>query len=387
MIIGDRVVVTGVALVCALGDDADRVYDRVAAGEHSAREWDDLAAAGFPISVASRIDDGGEYGTDPRHRGRDLAVRAARRAVGDAGLAPPDLTGIAVYVGSTMGESAAFEAAAHDDGVDFGDATAEAFAATISGELASTGRQRTYGTACAAGNYAIGSAARAIASGSIERAVAGGVDAFSRIAMLGFARVRAMSSDRCRPFDRNRRGMQLGEGAAFVVLERESAARRRSARIRAVAGALGLSGDAHHPTAPRPDGSGIASAMRAALTSERLLPSDIGWVNAHGTGTPASDAAEATAIAQVFGADSVAVSSIKGAVGHCMGGASAVEAVLSVVALERGVVPPNVGMIERDPELPVDVVREPRPVADLRWVMNCGYAFGGLNSALLIGAA
>ncbi len=317
-----------------------------------------------------------------------MAVHAAGNAIADAGLGAAHLKNAGVYVGSTMGESAGFEAAAADPSTDLDDATADTFAAEIVWEFGTNGPRRTYGTACAAGNYAIGSAARAIASGRIDVAIAGGVDAFSRIAMLGFARVRAMSTDRCRPFDRNRRGMQLGEGAAFLVLERERSAALRGARRRAVIGSLGLSGDAHHPTAPRPDGSGIATAMRSALRASGVGAGDIGWINAHGTGTPASDAAESVAVATVFGdRTGPPVSSLKGAFGHCMGAATAVEAAMTVLALERQVIPPNVGVLDVDDGLPIDVVVEPRPVGDLRWAMNCGYAFGGLNSALLIGAA
>lgn len=387
MIIGDRVVVTGVGLLCPLGDEPFNVFDRILAGESAAREWDDLGEQGFPTTVACRIDDQRELGVDPVRRGRAIALRAAASALADSGLSRAATLDTALYVGSTMGESAAFEAAARGEAVDLDDAASDTFADYIARSLGTSARRRTYGTACAAGNYAIGNAARAIAAGRIDRAIAGGVDAFSKIAMLGFARARAMSSERCRPFDRHRRGMQLGEGAAFLVLERESAARRRGARVRAEVGALGLSGDAHHPTAPRPDGSGVAQAMGAALRLQRLYPSDIGWINAHGTGTPPSDAAEAAATTAVFGAHGIPVSSLKGAIGHCMGGASAIEAALTVVAVERHVLPPNVGVEDVDGDLRVDVVREPRPAPRLRWVMNCGYAFGGLNSSLLIGAA
>jgi 3-oxoacyl-[acyl-carrier-protein] synthase II len=387
MIIGDRVVVTGVGLICALGDSPDDVFDRILRGESAARHWDDLEAEGFPTTTASRIDDRGELGTDPVRRGRALAVRAATAATSDAGLSGRDMADLAVYVGSTMGESAAFEAAARGEHANLDHAASDTFAAHVAERLETSGRRRTYGTACAAGNYAIGNAARAILAGRVDRAVAGGVDAFSKIAMLGFARARAMSSERCRPFDRNRRGMQLGEGAGFVVLERESAARRRGARVRGVVGALGLSGDAHHPTAPRPDGSGISRAMGVALRLQRLYPSDVGWLNAHGTGTPPSDAAEAAATSAVFGGHGVPVSSLKGAIGHCMGGASAIEAALTVIALERQTLPPNVGSDDVDEDLLLDVVRTPRPAPGIRWALNCGYAFGGLNSALLIGAA
>ncbi|MBA3524210.1 MAG: beta-ketoacyl-[acyl-carrier-protein] synthase family protein, partial [Geodermatophilaceae bacterium] len=386
----DRVVVTGLGLRCALGADPAAVFERLLAGDTGARRWPDLEAAGFPIAVAHRIDDG-DTGA-PERRGRRLAVDAAADALGSAGWNPGLRVG-GVFVGSTMGESAGFEARAEGSVAPLRESAADTFATEIAHRMRLTGPRRTFGTACAAGNYAIGNAARAIDSGRVDRVLAGGVEPFSRLAMLGFARLRAMSGERCRPFDAERRGMQLGEGAALLVLERESAARRRDTPVLAVVGGLGLSADAHHPTSPRPDGSGIAAAMRRALSLTGLGPADVGWVNAHGTGTAQSDAAEAQAVASVFGpaspegaapgAGSPGVSSLKGALGHCLGAASAIEALLSVVALGRAKIPPNVGLRERDDTLPIDVVTAPRDAPDLRWVMNCGYAFGGVNSALM----
>jgi 3-oxoacyl-[acyl-carrier-protein] synthase II len=384
----DRIAVTGLGVVTPLGDHAGDVFARILAGEHATREWPDLVAAGFPIAVANRVDDAGDLGADPNRRGRAMALRATAAALADAGLGDGRLTDAGVFVGSTMGESAAFELVAEGGTADLDDASVGTFADCVADQLGSSGPRRAYGTACAAGNYAIGAAASAIRAGRVDVAVAGGVDPFSRIAMLGFARSRAMSNERCRPFDRNRRGMQLGEGAAMLVLERESAARRRGAAVRAAIGGLGLSGDAHHPTAPRPDGSGIAAAIDAALAVGELAPADVDWVNAHGTGTQPSDAAEAAGIAAVFGrTGGPPVSSLKGALGHCMGAASAIEAALTVIALETGTIPPSVGLAERDEALPIDVVEAPRPAAAMRWALNCAYAFGGLNSALLIGAA
>jgi 3-oxoacyl-[acyl-carrier-protein] synthase II len=382
----DPVVVTGIGVVTPLGDDVDAVFDRIVAGEHAARRWPDLEAAGFPIAVANRVDDRDVLDPDPHRRGRELAQRALDSALADAGLARSDLVAAGVYVGSTMGESAAFETAGEGAAADLDDAGVDTFARHVGALLGTIGPVRAYGTACAAGNYAIGSAARALANGRVDVAVAGGVDPFSRIAQLGFARARAMASERCRPFDRNRRGMQLGEGAALLVLERQSSAERRGAAVLATIGALGLSGDAHHPTAPRPDGSGIAVAIESALKRSGVTAGEVGWVNAHGTGTAASDAAEAAALSTVFGASGCPpVSSLKGALGHCMGAASAIEAALTVVALERGVIPPTTGLDEPDEALAIGALAEPLAARRLRWALNCGYAFGGLNSALLLG--
>jgi 3-oxoacyl-[acyl-carrier-protein] synthase II len=377
-------VVTGVGLVTPLGDDCATVWSRLLAGESAARSWDDLATEGFPIAVACRVE--GDLGEpDPLRRGRALARRAAAAALTSAGLGDGALPSSAgVMVGTTMGESAGFEAAAAGASVDLAAVSGQVLAADLADWLGSAGPRRTYGTACAAGNYAIGAAARAVSAGRSPVMLAAGVDPFSRIALLGFARLRAMAADRCRPFDAGRTGMQLGEAAAFLVVEDEASALARGARPLAVVAGLGLSGDAHHPTSPRPDGSGMAAAIRAGLAAAGVAPGEVGWVNAHGTGTAASDAAEARAIADVFGDGAVPVSSQKGAFGHCLGAAGAVEAVVSVLALGNGVVPPTVNVGRPDQALPVDVVTEPRPAAGLSAVVSCGFAFGGLNSALVL---
>lgn len=421
-----RVVVTGLGVRTPLGDDPQSLWRRLLAGECAARDWDDLREAGFPVVRACRIAGSADAPAD--RRGRLLAHGAARQAAHAAGLPPGTRTG--VFVGTTMGESAGFEGAgaaaaragragggerghgaapAATDGaraasgsgtdsaggggagggprLDLEGWTGQAFAAAVAAALGLDGPQRTYGTACAAGNYAIGAAADAVRSGEVAAALAGGVEPFSRIAMLGFARLRAMAAGLCRPFDAARSGMQLGEAAAFLLLEREGTARARGAPVLAAVHGLGLSGDAYHPTAPRPDGSGMAAAMERALAQAGIAPADVGWVCAHGTGTQRSDAAEALALHRVFGDRPPPVSGLKGALGHTLGAATAVEAVASVLALRDGLLPPTANLERADPDLDLDVVARPREAPGLRWTVSCGYAFGGLNSALLLEAA
>jgi 3-oxoacyl-[acyl-carrier-protein] synthase II len=378
-----RVVVTGLGVQTPLGMNPTELWSRLVAGDSAARPWADLEA--YPVAVASRIP--GDLGEpDPRRRGRALARAAARQAADSAALADQETRGgVGVFIGSTMGESAGYEAAAEGAPFVNSEYAGSAFAGEIAADLHLDGPQRTYGTACAAGNYAIGAAAAAVRSGEIDVALAGGVEPFSRIAMLGFARMRAMTPAHCRPFDTNRQGMQLGEGAAVLVLEREADAMARGAVPLAVVAGAGFSGDAFHPTKPRPDGSGMAQAMAAGLAAAGADPADVGWVSAHGTGTRASDAAEATALHQVFGSDPPPVSSIKGALGHSLGAATAVEAAVSVLALKHGVLPPNAKLETADADLQLDVVAAARPAGGLQMVMSCGFAFGGLNSALLLG--
>jgi 3-oxoacyl-[acyl-carrier-protein] synthase II len=376
-----RAVVTGLGLVTPLGDTPEEVWRRVLDGETAALAHADLAEEGFPITTACRVP--GDLGeADPTRRGRALAARAVGAALAEAGL---DADGAGLFLGSTMGESAAYEAAAEGAPTDLATVAADIITRDVAALVGLDGPRRTYSTACAAGNYAIGAAARAVEAGAAQAIVAGGVEPFSRIAMLGFARMRAMTPDLCRPFDAGRRGMQLGEAAAFLVVEPEQMARTRGAAVLARVGPLGLTGDAHHPTAPLADGSGMAAAMRVALARAKLSSAEVGWVNAHGTGTLQSDAAEAKAVEIVFGEYRPPVSSLKGAFGHSLGAATAVEAAMSVLALGGRVIPPTANHETADLELHVDVVDAPRAAPGLRWVLNCGYAFGGLDSALLLG--
>jgi 3-oxoacyl-[acyl-carrier-protein] synthase II len=389
-----EVVVTGTGAVTPLGGDTASTWLALLAGRTAVRRWDDLAAEGFPVQAACRVDDGvwgPEAVPDPCRRGSALGRRAAAEALAQAGLLDdgrlvdrlaPDR--VACFVGTTMGESAVFETAAQRGRFDLAQGGGQVFAESVSAAFGLTGPRRTYGTACAAGNYAVAAAARAVASGRVDVALAGGVEPFSRIAMLGFSRMRAMAPDGCTPFGANRRGMTLGEGAAFLVLQRRDDVDYR--RALATIGSIGLSADAHHPTAPREDGVHMQAAMRTALSRTGIDAGDVGWVSAHGTGTALSDAVEAKSVLAVLGSGAP-VSSIKGALGHTMGAATAIEAVAAVCALRERVLPPNTGPTELDASLDIDVLTACRPAPDLEWVMSCGFAFGGLNSALLLGRA
>lgn len=374
-----RAVITGMGLITPLGSTLDDLWAALLAGETAAREWDDLAEQGFRITTACRIPD---FEGEPR--GQMMAVSAAREAVRHAGV---KLNGrVGIYVGTTMGESLAFERAAEGQPFVLEQAAASAYPHALQQALGVEGPAYAYGTACAAGNYAIGAAAEAVRLGRVDAAIAGGVDAFSRIAMVGFSRSRAMSPERCRPFDAERKGMQLGEAAAFVVIEREDAAQKRGAQIYAAVTTLGLSCDAYHATAPRPDGTGMAAAMFNAMYQGKIATDEIGFICAHGSGTRVSDATEALAIHSVF-PHKPPVSGFKGALGHSLGAATAVEAVITALALHRRTLPPTANLRQLDPEMQIDVVSEARETPRLRWALNCGYAFGGLNSALLMEAA
>lgn len=373
-----RPVITGLGVVTPLGSSPSELWANLLAGRCAAREWPDLVKEGFRATTACRVPS-----LPVEDRGRQMALAASRQAVADAAI---PLSGrIGVFVGTTMGESALFEAAASGETLTMDEAAAYAFPRAVQEALNLTGPVFAYGTACAAGNYAVAAAAEAVASGEVDAALAGGVDPFSRIAMVGFSRSRAMAPDYCRPFDVSRQGMQLGEAAAFVLLEPLDAARARGARMYATIEALGLSCDAHHLVIPRADGTGMAEAMHNALQHVGLPPEAVGFICAHGSGTKVSDLAEGLAIRAVFD-HNPPVTGLKGALGHSLGAATAVETIVTALALHHQWLPPTANLEALDPVLELDVVREARPVSKLRWALNCGFAFGGLNSALLLGA-
>ncbi len=376
-----EVVVTGMGVVTPFGDRLELFWEKLLTGATAIQSWPDLAAEGFRIPLAARVT---TLGKETPWRGSSMAVVAARAALRHAELRKPGVLGL--FVGTTMGESIGFEQAAAGAPTDLSRATAQAFPSAVRDALGIRGPIRAYATACAAGNYAIGAAARAVAGGQVDHALAGGVEPFSRIALAGFSRSRAMSGDLCRPFDRQRQGMQLGEAAAFLLLERDGEARARNRRPLARILSLGLSCDAYHPTAPSPDGEGMARAMEGAIKQAGLSPQNIDWICAHGSGTRTSDAAEAMALGRVFGPRTPPVSAIKGALGHSMGAATAVEAVATVMALRQKILPPTANIREPDPACELDVVPVPRPAPRLQLAINCGYGFGGLNSALVMAA-
>jgi len=380
-----RVVVTGVGAVTPLGVTASETWQRVLRGDTAARDWADLSAEGHRVVRACRIED---FDALDARRGRALAIAAAREALSQSGRAETaDAQRGGVFVGSTLGESAAFEQAGAGASIDLTDYGVRSFCDGIATELTLTGPREAIATACAAGNYAIGAAVLALQQGRAPWALAGGVEPFSKLAMVGFARSRAMANGDCRPFDARRTGMMLGEGSAMLVLERlDDALARRTTPLAEVRG-LGLSSDAHHPTAPRPDGRCMRRAMCAALAESGVTPADVDWVNVHGTGTRASDAAEGRALREVFdGVPMPVLSGSKGALGHALGAASAIEAVLGVCGLLDQVVPPTRGHEQADPEIGYACTRErtlpvERPV---RVVMNNAFAFGGINSTLVL---
>ncbi|MGH7263959.1 MAG: beta-ketoacyl-ACP synthase II [Candidatus Rokuibacteriota bacterium] len=247
-------------------------------------------------------------------------------------------------------------------------------------------------TACATGNHAIGDAFRIIQRGEADLMVAGGSEAMiNELCVAGFCSMKALSTRNdaparaSRPFDADRDGFVCGEGAGIVVLEGLEHARRRGARIYAEVIGYGMTADAHHMTAPDPDGDGATRAMAAALADAGVEPSAIGYINAHGTSTPYNDKTETLAIKRVFGdhARRLAVSSTKSMVGHLLGAAGGVEAIVTVLALQHGLLPPTINYETPDPECDLDYVPNVARKADVEVALSNGFGFGGTNATLV----
>jgi 3-oxoacyl-[acyl-carrier-protein] synthase II len=239
--------------------------------------------------------------------------------------------------------------------------------------------------ACASGTNAIGHAFACIRSARYERVLTGGYDALSELVFVGFDSLQASTPERCRPFDRERTGLVLGEGAAILLLENFDSAQARGAQIVAEIIGYGISTDNHHLTQPNPSGIGPRQAMEGALHSAGIDANDIDYVNAHGTATPFNDASEGKAIAELF--DDVAVSSTKGMMGHSLGAAGAIEAVISLLALQNQFLPPNINFRGGDAGLDLNIVANSSQPGRVRTVLSNSFGFGGTNASVILRAS
>ncbi len=236
--------------------------------------------------------------------------------------------------------------------------------------------------ACASGTNAIGHAFDCVRSGRYQRVLAGGYDALSELVFVGFDSLQASTPEKCRPFDRDRSGMVLGEGAAILLLENLEVAKGRGANILAEVIGYGISTDNHHLTQPDPSGIGARQAMESALQSAGITAKEIDYVNAHGTATPFNDAAEGKAIIELF--DGVPVSSTKGMMGHSLGAAGAIEAIFTLLALQHQLLPPNINFRNGDAGLPLNIVANKAAPEKLRTALSNSFGFGGTNASVII---
>jgi len=398
-----RPTVTGIGLITPIGDDADSFWQALIEGRSGAAPVTSFDTEGLTNRTGCEA---ASFSLPPETerallggRCTRLAAYAVLQAVEQAGIGD-ELQGAndtAVVVGTTMGEVTRFEQdrltrqdqePGPEDVRSLAQRPMDVMGRSIARIYDLRGPVLTAPAACAAGTYAIGLAADLVARGRVRRAIAVGCEAFSRLAFVGFTRMRAMSSDKCRPFSLNRPGLLLGEGAGAVVVEPQESAERRGVDSLGFVDGFGLSCDAHHVTGPHPEGQGAIRAVRDALMRAGVGPAQIDYINAHGTGTPLNDQMESRAIRAVFGerTDRLPVSSIKALTGHMMGAAGSVEAIASLLAIRNGVIPPTWNWVEPDPNCAVDCVPNQPRDGELRHVVSNSYAFGGNNASLVLTA-
>jgi 3-oxoacyl-[acyl-carrier-protein] synthase II len=388
-----RVVVTGMGIVSAAGSTLHETWQAIAQGRSGLRTlslFESQRCGKLPVGEVT-CDPAAVSGLASGSRSDHLAVWAARQAIEDARLGEGDFSadrGAVVLGALTGGMLFTEEFLLHlhrENRVDpshLADRACCNAVDRIAEIWGLAGFRTTVSNACASGGSALGLGCDLIEAGEADVVLAGGVDSLNRVVLNGFNSLMLVSPDGCRPFDAQRKGMSVGEGAGVMVLESEAHATARRARVRAWLAGRGSTCDAHHVSAPQPEGRGLAQAMRRALEDAGLAPGAVDYINAHGTGTADNDPAEAKAIRAVFGDAPPAVSSTKRFFGHALAAAGAIEAIVTVLALERQAIPPNLGLRAVDPKIPLAPVAEYRPAA-LDVAMSTSLGFGGNNSAVL----
>jgi 3-oxoacyl-[acyl-carrier-protein] synthase II len=397
-----RVGITGIGLISALGNGRDTVWNGMVDGCCGVRDVTLFDASGYRSQKAAQI---GEYGRDGDYSARawqrlsrsdQIAVIAAREALGDSGVLdsiPRDRIGL--IFGSGTGDLMRNEewfAEARRRGIRRSSPTKifGHFPNTPGDVVAShfglEGLKTSVLAACSSGTVAIGYASDAIRWGQIDAALAGASDVLCRLTLSGFNALRLVDREPCRPFCRTRQGLNIGEAAAVLVLEELSHAQRRGATIYAEIAGYGVRCEAHHPTAPEPDGRAIAELLQDALRAARISADHVDHVNAHGTATPQNDQAEARGMRLAFGdhARHIPVTSIKSTVGHCLAAAGAIEAAALALSIKNRVVPPTINHRERDPECDIDVVANDARQVAISCGISTSLAFGGNNAALVM---
>ena len=386
-----RVVVTGLGVVSPFGLGAKAYWEGVRSGTCAIRPVTLIETDGFRCRIAAEVPDP-VPGSLRRSRADRFALAAAREAIDDAGLGATERRRTALVVGAVGGgmlEAEAWYWRAKRSGAPLR-ATPElrsilpySHADVVGSRLGLGGPRETLVTACSSGAVSLAVAADLVADGVAPVAVAGGTDALTRICFMGFNALRLLDPEPCRPFDAARRGMSIGEGAGFVVLEDAAHAGARGARIYAELAGSGMTTDAFHVTSPQPDGEGMARAMVAALARGRVRPKAVGYVNAHGTATLQNDRIEARALRSVFGAAGVLLSSTKSMIGHTMAAAGSLEAIATILALVHETVPPTANLATTDAEVAFDCVPGVAREASVECAISNSFGFGGQNVTLL----
>ena len=405
-----RVVLTGVGLVSALGLDTESTWSGLLQGKSGVGPITRFDASDFSSKIAAEVKDIDPlaYVDTKNARKMDLfilyAIVASDVAVKSARLSVTreNAERIGVYIGSGIGGFGTIEAQ-HTNFLNKGPRKISPYfipasisnlaTGQVSIRLGTTGPNSATCTACSAGCHAIGDSFKIIERGAADVMIAGGAEAaITPMGVGGFAAMRALSTRNeeperaSRPFDRDRDGFVIGEGSGIVILEELEHARRRDASILAEIVGYGMSGDAHHITAPPEDGSGAIRVMRATLQDAAVDPTEVDYINAHGTSTPPNDRIETRAIKAVFSehAYKLAISSTKSMTGHLLGAAGGLEAGISVLALHHQIIPPTINLENPDPDCDLDYVPGKARKAEIRYALSSSFGFGGTNACILL---
>jgi 3-oxoacyl-[acyl-carrier-protein] synthase II len=405
-----RVVITGLGAVTPLGLDVETTWANLIGGRSGAGPITQFDSSDYAVHFACEVKDFDATDFIDRKQARrmdrfaHLIVAAARQAEADSGIEiEPEAARIGAAIATGIGGLKAFQDC-HAELLDRGPDRVNPFsipeiipnmgAAWVSMQLGTKGPLSSQCTACAASNMAIGDGLDAIRLGRADVMLCGGTEApVTEVGIAGFSAMRALSrrndapEEASRPFDTGRDGFVMGEAGAVLVLEELEHAQARGAQIYAELMGYGVSSDAQHITEPDPSGENPARAMTMALGDAGVAPEEIDYINAHGTSTPLGDAAETRVIKRALGEDnarSTPVSSTKGATGHCLGAAGAVEAMFSVLAVKHGVLPPTINYDEPDPDCDLDYIPNEAREADVRTAMSNSFGFGGHNAAIVI---
>jgi 3-oxoacyl-[acyl-carrier-protein] synthase II len=407
-----RVVITGIGAITPIGTGVEGLWEGLRRRESAVARIDRFDPAPFRTHIAAQVNDFEPTDFMERQRAKrteryaQFSIAASRQALEDAGIDPAreDPERVGVLMGSALGGVAygesQFTSYLHNGvrGVDPLLALAVfngAASCNVAIEFGFCGPNSTNGMSCASGAIAVGDGWRAIRDGDADVVLSGGIEApLAPLCFGAFAIIRAMSTRNddprraSRPFDRERDGFVMGEAACVLVLEEYERAKARGARIYAEVLGYGTSNDAHHMTAPRPDGSQAARAMVDALRTGGLRPEQIDYVNAHASSTPLNDSTESRTIRSVLGehADKVVVSGTKGYHAHCLGATGAVEAAITALAIQRGWIPPTLNLDEPGEECDLCYVTGEGEARNVRFALSNSFGFGGINAALAMGA-
>ncbi|MBA3386111.1 MAG: beta-ketoacyl-[acyl-carrier-protein] synthase family protein [Chthoniobacterales bacterium] len=388
-----RVAVVAAGVVSPLGFGLQETADALRVARDCISEVTRFEVGHCHCQTAGQIPDGqlqsrvGGRRDKRLHRSAQMMIAALREALGSAPDFKPELTVVGTTSGGmTFGEeyyrSLYAQGTLRNAPTLIANYTPQKPVIDAQEALGISAPCQVIANACASGANALGHAFHCVRSGKYQRVLTGGYDALSELVFVGFDSLQAATPEKCRPFDSGRTGLVLGEGAAILALENYAAAEACGAKILAEVIGYGLSTDNHHLTQPDPSGSGARLAMQRALENAQIAATEIDYINAHGTATPFNDAAEGKAIGELFGG--VPVSSTKGMMGHSLGAAGAIEAVISLLALREQFLPPNINFQQLDPALDLEIVANQARPAKVRTVLSNSFGFGGTNASVIL---